>query len=65
MVVEVEEKEVLKVLMGVVVVVITRPQLLDVVVLLDVLVGIATEEHGMVDVVKQPATGVGVVVKDV
>ena len=65
MVAEVEEKEVLKVLMEVVGVVITRLQLLDVVVLLDVLVDIVIEEHGVVDVVNQPVTGVGVVVKDV
>ena len=65
MVVEVEEKEVLKVLMEVVDVVITRPQLLDVVVLLVVLVDMVTEEHGVADVANQPVTGVGVAVKDV
>ena len=65
MVVEVVEKEALKVLMEVVDVVITRPQLLDVVVLLVVLVDIVTGEHGVVDVVNQPVTGVGVVVRDV
>jgi hypothetical protein len=65
MVVEVEEKEVLRVLMEVVDAVTMRPQLLDVVVLLDVLVDIVIEEHGVADVVSQLVIGVGVVVKDV
>jgi len=53
MVVEVVEKEVLKVPMDLMVVVIMKPQLLVVVVLLVALVVIVTGEHGVVDVANQ------------